>query len=297
VNVCEERCGDIIAQDGNSCCLSKHPRCSFDASSTYPHESTTLQTLVTIRQPNSPPNSSSAPFNICIPQPVHPKHIYSTTTKMPPIPVHTNDPIAPTAAKPDGVTPQTADTNPQPTRTTPFSHPATTTSSANSGPPPPQPGARPIAPTASAQAPHVSSNPPAPQPGYTATHTTTETRLGGPPAQFTVPPPSDTQLAGRSTTTSTQASKPGPTTLNFGPASSQYQSEHTAEPTRKSLEHPPGYTQGPDNSPYTRGTVATGGQESAPDSTVAGTAWGLLSKAGDALKSAEEAAWKAARGK
>lgn len=218
---------------------------------------------------------------------------------MPPIPIHKDSPIKPTeASKPDGATPHT--TNPPPTRTTPASNLATTTTDP-SDPPPPQPGARPIPPTAFAHPPS-SSDPPAPQPGYTATHTTTETRLGGPPHQFTIPPPSGNQLAGRSTTTDTTASKPGPTTLNLGPIQSPHQAEHSqgAAPTRasgeerRSLEHPPGYTQAPDNTTYSAGL---GGQQSSGDGSIGGAAWNVLSKAGEALKKGEEAAWRAVRDK
>lgn len=65
---------------------------------------------------------------------------------------------------------------------------------------------------------------------------------------------------------------------------------------RRSLEHPPGYAQHADNSPYTAGT--TGGQQGAgEDASTGGAAWGLLSKAGEALKKGEEAAWRAVRNK
>ncbi|KAF2471404.1 uncharacterized protein BDR25DRAFT_285993 [Lindgomyces ingoldianus] len=207
---------------------------------------------------------------------------------MPPIPIHKNDPIQPVAAKPDGVTPQTA--NPPPTRTTPASIPATTTADANANPPPPQPGARPIPPTASTAAPTSSSfSPPAPQPGYTATLSTTETRLGGLPPQFTIPPPSDSQLAGRSTTAARQASKPGPTTLNMAPAASPGEDE-------RSLEHPPGYVQNSDNRLYAAEGSATDGQQES-DGGVGSAAWNVLNKAGAALKKGEEAAWRAVRNK
>lgn len=225
---------------------------------------------------------------------------------MPPIQIHKNDPIA---AKPDGVTPQTdssdpSTANPPPTRTVPASVPATTTADP-SLPPPPQPGARPLAPTASKYIP-PSSDPPPPQPaGYTATHHVTETRLGGPPPQFHVPPPTDAQLAGRSTTTSTQPSKPGPTTLNMGsapPGASPYQQEHRGgavqELPRSVLEGPPGYVQAPDNTQNSAAALGTGsgGQDSAGgDGGIGGAAWGLLAKAGEALKKGEEAAWKAVR--
>jgi len=238
------------------------------------------------------------------------------TITMPPIPIHKNAPI-----KPDGITPSTAstdpNTNPPPTRTVPASVPATTTAD-SSGPPPPQPGARPVPPTASAQTPYNTSSPAPPQPGatpstgaYTAHHITTETRQSGPPPQFTQPPPSDSALAGRSTTTSTTASKPGPTTLNLGPVASPFQSADAAgaAPTRtsvdqgrRSLEHPPGYQQAPDNAPYTAGGGIgghNGGGEGSGDSGegVGAAAWNMLSKAGEALKKGEEAAWRAVRNK
>ncbi|PSN67803.1 hypothetical protein BS50DRAFT_620277 [Corynespora cassiicola Philippines] len=247
---------------------------------------------------------------------------------MPPIPIHKNDPILPTAAKADAAsTPQTA--NPPPTRTAPASIPATTTAS-SSNPPPPQPGARPIAPTAAQPPPPSSSayapagagaSPPAPQPGaapgtggaggYTATSITTETtRLANDshtlPPQFRVPPPTDSQLVGRSTTTATQASKPGPTSLNLGPAQSPFQSAHSqgavpsagAGEERRSLEHPPGYIQALDNTPYSAGPQHHQQQQGGEsDESVGGAAWSMLAKAGEALKKGEEAAWRAVRNK
>lgn len=215
---------------------------------------------------------------------------------MPPIPTYKNAPI-----KADGITPQTVDdgSNPAPT---PTSHyvPATTTTDSFS-PPAPQPGARP---TPTATAPVTLNGPAPPQPGYTATHITTETRAQAPPPQFTQPPPTDSQLAGRSTVTLTTASKPGPTTLNLGPVASPFQDANSggAVPTassvdggRRSLEHPPGYQQAPDNAPYTHGG-GIGGGDSAGEG-IGAQAWNMLSRAGEALKGAEEAAWKAVNGK
>ncbi|KAF2640554.1 hypothetical protein P280DRAFT_321704 [Massarina eburnea CBS 473.64] len=238
---------------------------------------------------------------------------------MPPILLHKDAPIAPVAEKPTGITPSTTSNNdpqnPPPTRTTPASIPATTTSSISQDPPPPQPGARPLAPTASSNSytPSPSSAPPAPQPGataggYTATHTTLETRLSAPPQQATLPPPNDAQLAGRSTTTSTTPlrSGPGPTTLPLGgpaaPVASPYQQEHSGGAVQppSSLEGPPGYHQAPDNTPYaplggsgTGAEVSTGGDGS--NEGVGAAAWSMLSKAGEALKKGEEATWKAIR--
>ncbi|KAH7392790.1 hypothetical protein BKA66DRAFT_438933 [Pyrenochaeta sp. MPI-SDFR-AT-0127] len=218
---------------------------------------------------------------------------------MPPIPIHKDSPIAPTAAKPDGITPSTASSNaqtPPPTRTTPAYAPATTTASSSS-PPPPQPGARPAAPTALIQG-EDDSSPAPPRPGPTATVVTTETRLGGPPPQFTQPPPSDSALAGRSTTTSATPAKPGPTSLNYGPAASPFQTSDSqgAAPTRTSLEHPPGYVQAPDNAPYSAGG-SIGAAEGENTEGVGAAAWNVLSKAGEALKKGEEAAWRAVRNK
>ncbi|KAF2271933.1 uncharacterized protein EI97DRAFT_437415 [Westerdykella ornata] len=270
---------------------------------------------------------------------------------MPPIRLHKDDPIKPTsdttststaAAKPPSEsTPQTA--NPPPTRTTPFSQPATTTASTynpsnDTAPPPPQPGARPIPPTSSPEAAQAQTTgtPSPPQPGaipgptptataggghgdggYTATHITTLTH--GPPPQLGIPPPTDSQLAGRSTTISTTARQnnaPGPTTIPLGPAGSPYQHAHSGgaipsqtgstEPhQRPSLEHPPGYMQAPDHIGGGRGTPGwqqqaqhegTGSDEST-GSGVGETAWNLLTRAGEALKKGEEAAWKAVRNK
>ncbi|KAF1937270.1 hypothetical protein EJ02DRAFT_61627 [Clathrospora elynae] len=236
---------------------------------------------------------------------------------MAPIPIHKNSPIVPTtAAKADGVTPSTASSAsdnasnpPPPTRTTPAYAPATTTQS-SSNPPAPQPGARPAAPTQQAGGGGGYDGTPAPpQPGATptATYITTETRLDGPPAQFSNPPPSDSYLSSRSTATSTTASKPGPTTLNYGPAASPFQSADaggTAQP-RTSLEHPPGYVQAPDNAPYTTGGgIGVGGyggrgagEGSESGEGVGAAAWSMLSKAGEALKKGEEAAWRAIKNK
>jgi hypothetical protein len=64
---------------------------------------------------------------------------------------------------------------------------------------------------------------------------------------------------------------------------------------RSSLEGPPGYQQAPDNTPYGQGIGTGGGQASGDDESVGGAAWNMLSKAGEALKKGEEAAWRAVR--
>ncbi|KAH9882770.1 hypothetical protein J1614_000136 [Plenodomus biglobosus] len=230
---------------------------------------------------------------------------------MPPIPIHKNAPI--TAAKPDGVTPSTASSsnpaNPLPTRTTPASVPAATTAP-SSDPPPPQPGGRPPAPTGPTYSGVYTPAPPQPGPTPTATVITTETRPDGSPPQFAHPPPLESLLAGRSTTTATgqTLSKPGPTFLNYGPVASPLQSVdpvpsmQVTTDQERSLEHPPGYAQAPDNAPYTTGGGIGGqpgraGAEGNQDEGVGATAWGMLSKAGEALKSGEEAVWRAVKGR
>lgn len=216
---------------------------------------------------------------------------------MPPVPIYKNAPI-----KADGVTTQTGDTSdpPPPTRTSQYV--PTTTAVHSTSPPPPQPGARP---TPTTPAPPSYNSPPPPQPYYTATHITTETQVHAPPPQFTQPPPTDTQLSGRSTVTSTTASKPGPTTLNLGPMASPFQNADTGgavpiatatgESERRSLEHPPGYQQAPDNAPYTQGG-GIGGEQRTADG-IGAQAWNMLSRTGEALKGAEEAAWRAVNSK
>lgn len=216
---------------------------------------------------------------------------------MPPVPIYKNAPI-----KADGITTQTGDTSNPPPPTRASQYVTTTTAVDSTSPPAPQPGARP---TPTAHAPTNYTIPPPPQPGYTATHITTETQVHAPPPQFTQPPPTDSYLSGRSTVTSTTASKPGPTTLNLGPVTSPFQNADRggAAPTataisedgRRGLEHPPGYQQAPDNAPYTQGG-GIGGEESTGEG-IGAQAWNMLSKAGEALKGAEEAAWRAVNNK
>lgn len=249
---------------------------------------------------------------------------------MPPIPIHRDAPIHPrtssdsdskpssstTATKPTqdytpASHPQTA--NPPPTRTTPAYTPATTTQTSDPfSPPAPQPGAVPIPPSFAAPTSSASSNgigsPPAPQPGaaptptpgYTATHTTTVTHAAGPPPQFTIPPPTTSYLP-------THSTSPHPAAQ-----ASPYQHQHTGgavlpppssetQTERRSLEHPPGYVQAADHypggyqGPGASGGVGTGAGEEGEGIT--DTAWNLLSKAGEALKKGEEAAWRAVRNK
>lgn len=225
---------------------------------------------------------------------------------IPPIPIHSNDPITPnapssdtTAAKPAGITPQTA--NPLPTRTTPASIPATTTTDP-SAPPAPQPGARPHSPTAIAAPTGTRGDstpaPPAPAPApgtrpstVTATHTTTETRAL--PAQFSIPPPVGSAAPGRSTTSYAPAHA-GPTTLPLGSDNPSLRETGAAH----SIAHPPGYAQDPyaaDGSAAVRQSLedaAVREHEGAQDGL-----WGLLGRAGEALRKGEEGVWRAVGGK
>ncbi|OCK95140.1 uncharacterized protein K441DRAFT_686866 [Cenococcum geophilum 1.58] len=207
---------------------------------------------------------------------------------IPPIPIHSNDPITPnapsdtTAAKPAGITPQTA--NPLPTRTTPASIPATTTTDP-SAPPAPQPGARPSPPTAIAAPTGTRDDstpaPPAPAPApgarpstVTATHTTMETRAL--PAQLSIPPPVGSAAPGRSTT---------PSLCETGAA--------------HSVAHPPGYAQDPyaaDGSAAVRRSLEDAAVREHEEGAQGGL-WGLLGRAGEALRKGEEGVWRAVGGK
>ncbi|KAK7523866.1 hypothetical protein IWZ03DRAFT_365743 [Phyllosticta citriasiana] len=175
---------------------------------------------------------------------------------MPPIPIYSNAPINPqtTAAKADGITPQTATDEQLQPGPTPTRNAAVPTSSTNaSSPPAPQPGARPIPPTQPAQpapssAAAYGGAPPPPQPGQASsaataapTPTLTATAIAKatgsittaappPPPQFSIPPPTTNAAATHSTHASTTslgtssvstnaaaAAAAGPTTLNMGP--------------------------------------------------------------------------------
>jgi hypothetical protein len=66
---------------------------------------------------------------------------------------------------------------------------------------------------------------------------------------------------------------------------------------RQSLEHPPGYVQAPDHLPGSNFATGGGGNSTGTGSSGEGgvgeAAWNMLSKAGEALKKGEEAAWRA----
>ncbi|KAK8167581.1 hypothetical protein BC567DRAFT_265270 [Phyllosticta citribraziliensis] len=182
---------------------------------------------------------------------------------MPPIPIYSNAPInsQTTAAKADGITPQTAtdeqlQPGPTPTRTTAV---PTTSSTNPSSPPAPQPGARPIPPTQAAQ-PAPSTAPPPAQPGQvpsaaaaaptaTVSNSSSITTAAPVPPQFSIPPPLTNAAATHSThasTTSLDGAAPsisshaGPTTLNLGPAPPPAASSQFASPPAA-----PGLSYGP----------------------------------------------------
>ncbi|KAI4828022.1 hypothetical protein E4T44_09104 [Aureobasidium sp. EXF-8845] len=175
---------------------------------------------------------------------------------MPPIPIYADAPI--TAAKADGVTPQTA---PPPTRTTEL--PATTTSTGNNSYPAAQPGAvagpaptgsvsrqLPPAPAPTSTTSIQTDGPPPPQPGAAPVPFTTASHSNGynpnspavpraqpMPHQLNIPPPTTSALPTHSTVSASPTSQSHrPVTLPMGPVHSR--------PTSIST-HPPGYQQNP----------------------------------------------------
>jgi len=229
---------------------------------------------------------------------------------MPAIPIHNNSPLRP--FQPTAVTPQTAsdqeDTSSAQLDTPTRIVPVTITATSPYFPPPPQPGARPTLPKATA--PLLSSAPPPPQPGATpvvaATHITTTTSQlhpQAPPSQLSVPPPAQSYLSTKSTSL-----EPGTDTKSGSllyPPRPQHSPAETctaqAETQRHSLEHPPGYAQ----NPYAAG-VAThhvqnesfmGTEMQASDDGVWGGVKNWAGGVGEKLAAAESQAWKWAQGK
>lgn len=187
---------------------------------------------------------------------------------MPPLP----KPIA--AAKPEGVSPATAQADDRADgKTMPVSTPATSTADSSSITPlMPAPGAAAVMPIPSGVA-HInktlptqtsstatSDGPPPPQPGAVPSapmqtgsrsppHAAPSYPIQAPP-QTSIPAPTGTALHGRSTSTATTATSigTGPTTLDLGPVSSAQQSHHE-------YGRPEGYVQNPfaaDPSPQQR---------------------------------------------
>ncbi|KAF2101367.1 hypothetical protein NA57DRAFT_53339 [Rhizodiscina lignyota] len=174
---------------------------------------------------------------------------------MPPIRTFQDAPL-----HPEGVTPKTAEAEgqsgsvpasnvvPAPTRTIP--QPA----SQSTGPPPPQPGARPIPGPAPTSSSHGGPAPPMPganpnyTPSVTATVTTTTTSAVPPPEQLNIPPPSSNYTPTKSTSSAPPPPRTGqvqsPTRIDFG-ASPVSPVRDSTDNERHSLEHPPGYVQNP----------------------------------------------------
>lgn len=227
---------------------------------------------------------------------------------MPPIPIHSSSPI--TAAKPSGVTPQTAQAaDVPPSKTEPLKP---TPVSAYQPYPPAQPGARPSLPAPTGA---VSSStypeptptrrmsdmsPPAPQPGAVPPPPRAgETLQNPPPAQITqmpmppqmsYAPPTGSVLgpARSSTTTSTHVPRSGPTVL-----------------AGDDLSHPPGYQQDVHASEFSSDQRAAHSAFVAQNSSrrisftgdddgegVWDTAKKWAAAAGDSLAAAENEVWK-----
>ncbi|KAF2757864.1 hypothetical protein EJ05DRAFT_369196 [Pseudovirgaria hyperparasitica] len=239
---------------------------------------------------------------------------------MPPIPIHLHDPINPevssteastTAGKASGITPQTA---PPPTRTIEIPTPTTTSNTYSPAPPAaPQPASRYI-PAATTALTTLSSQqnadtPPPPQPGAVPIPpqsanvvekvvAVTETRSL--PPQASLPPPTDSQLSGKSTIpyqpAQYQGSGSGSTSLPLGTAKL---SSQPRQPWQSPIEHPPGYVQNYrafEDPPELR-EAARRESELGGDTTTQESIMNALNTAGESLKKGEEAIWKWVEGK
>lgn len=244
--------------------------------------------------------------------------VTSNTVDMPPIPIHTSSPIV--AAKPDGVTPKTAESgdtgapsnvpasNEVPTSTYPAAQPGArpsmpaptgapqapasiqptpTRAAADSGPPAPQPGAVP-------EPPSGSHPPPPPKTGETLRDVHTQpTQM--PPQMLYAPVSSGSEFTvPRSSTATAAGPSPmaglGPTAVLGGAADSDF-------------SHPPGYHQNVHASEFTSSQraahEASVAQERRPsligDDEGEGV-WSAAKKwasaAGESLAAAEHEVWK-----
>ncbi|KFY64128.1 hypothetical protein V497_01830 [Pseudogymnoascus sp. VKM F-4516 (FW-969)] len=231
------------------------------------------------------------------------------------IPVYTQSPI--TAAKADGVTPQTAGPETSTKSSAPASKPATTTAvPSTTSPYAPQPG-QPAVPaptgslgpstgpannyTPSPTTKTADQGPPAPQPGAVPTAPgRAKSPLPPPPKvgeKYTPPEPAPQTT-----------SPPYPPQMGFAPPANQYQPTATASqpsgnyPTtlpvqgqgqaqRRSFEHPPGYQQ----NPYGGGGM-TGDQYGGAPQPSHGAQSGQWHRAGDIDDNAgEESIWETAK--
>ncbi|QDS73544.1 hypothetical protein FKW77_000347 [Venturia effusa] len=219
---------------------------------------------------------------------------------MPPIPVYANAPLHTKDSTPKTKA-EAVDVQTEPTRTT-----TTVTSQLYqpSGPPPPQPGARPASPTGRMPS---FCHPPGPQPDdaphpynqyhVTEIHIKTSTAYqqpAQPPSQASIQSPADNKAPTHSTASQIAMLSPSET----GRANLLGEIIESSC-GRRSLEHPPGYVQNPyaaDGTAQDRMRFEQAQQEASEEEGVAGTVKNLLSGAGSALKKAEESAWGFAKG-
>ncbi|KAH6624941.1 hypothetical protein B0J18DRAFT_410338 [Chaetomium sp. MPI-SDFR-AT-0129] len=232
---------------------------------------------------------------------------------MPPIQVYTKSPI--NASKASGVTPQTAAPDeaaanpPPPTTTTssPYQPPSNnnnpiptrTTPSLNSGPPPPQPGAVPRLPeataTASSNTTHSNNNTPAP-PAPTAAPSGIPIPGVNLPPQMAIPPPPRAFAAGgphNQRGTSTATTQPMGTGINSGagysPAASLGPGGYQQNTAAVSGFVAPAYQGG-------GGGGGSGGYGDEDEEGFLGSAKKFAKAAGEKLSAAESEVWKRING-
>lgn len=237
---------------------------------------------------------------------------------MAPIKIYSNAPI--TAAKADGVTPKTATpddglTDGQDTQTAPRHHglpeyvpayptPTRTTNTANYGPPPPQPGAVPHLPAATA----TSNLPPPPRASSSSAQQPPFPGITQPP-QMSIPPPAApyTQrgtMPGPGPGQSTNIAYPAVYQQHTG--SADYGRAGSAQDS-SDLSHPPGYQQRTDPSDYGvrydsygvpnrtgggGGGGGYGGDGASHGGDEGNGVWGFLQAAGKKLSDAETEVWR-----
>ncbi|KAK0753405.1 hypothetical protein B0T18DRAFT_13668 [Schizothecium vesticola] len=231
---------------------------------------------------------------------------------MPPITIYSNAPV--TAAKADGVTPKTAapddglddgegiQTAPRhqglPEYVPAHPTPTRTTNTANYGPPPPQPGAVPRLPTATA----TSNLPPPPRASSSSAQQPPFPGITQPP-QMSIPPPAAPY--------GQRGTMPGPgqsTNITY-PAGYQQHSGSadyggTGSAQDSDLSHPPGYQQRSDPSDYgvrydnygmpnrTGGGGGHGSDGASHGGDEGNGVWGFLQAAGKKLSDAETEVWR-----
>ncbi|KAI1078334.1 hypothetical protein F5B20DRAFT_225266 [Whalleya microplaca] len=227
---------------------------------------------------------------------------------MAPIPVYTNSPI--TAAKPDGVTPQTASAgNQSSSPSKPTTSTALPTSTYPSSYPPAQPGASPSLPTPTAAAQALGHDgPPPPQPGAVPVPP------GGARAHIPPPPKVGEKYQPPEQTAAPQpVGMPYPHQMSIPVPTAAYPSQQRGTsvaqvpssayvgqgpPGAEGLDHPPGYHQNANASEldrYQRSAAAQQGQFGAGSEDSDGV-WGAAKKwaqqTGEKLAVAEKEVWK-----